>query len=426
VTRHSRVASSSVVAGLICGAFGLRFLAGMVRYQGISWWDSGYSDYSAIAQNIILRHEFRLGPALAPRPPLYPLLLSGELAVGGMSNVLPIFVQAAIGAGTVLLVFLLARSLFDRPVATLAVLVVAAYPYYVAHDASPQETVLFTFLTTGAVYALLTAGRSGSLGSHVLAGCWLGLDVLCREVIVPFVPLAVGWLVCYPKAVSRRGAVARAAVTLVATLLVVAPWLVRNATIYGRPVLSTGVGFGLGYRMWVGFNESTLAYYPWDSIDRSTALALERLSPADHAELDRLDELSADGWFMRRALSFIEAHPAQAGKYALMKVVAAFGPVLSPATGPWWRVGFHAVSYAPLVLLAVVGGVLARGRSRELSLVYLLAASFLPAAILAHAHTSHRSYLDVYVAILASYAVVTGWRRRQRLTPVHALDADAC
>jgi 4-amino-4-deoxy-L-arabinose transferase-like glycosyltransferase len=39
----------------------------------------------------------------------------------------------------VLLVFLLACTIFDRRAATLAALVVAVYPYYVAHDTTQQE-----------------------------------------------------------------------------------------------------------------------------------------------------------------------------------------------------------------------------------------------------------------------------------------------
>jgi hypothetical protein len=233
--------------------------------------------------------------------------------------------------------------------------------------------------------------------------------------IVPFVPLALAWLFCYQKAAPRRQVLSKVAVGLGTMLLLVTPWLARNAMIYGSPVLSAGEGFGLGFHLWAGFNEFTLAHYPWESIDKSTALAYERLSLSERAELESLDERSRGRWFMRRALDFMRRYPMEAAKYTVVKIFAGIGPVLSPATGPWWRVAVHAASYAPLLLLAIAGAVLARGKWRELCLIYLLAASFLLVAVAVMAHTSHRSYLDVYIAILASYAIVNGRQRWRRL-----------
>src|SRR5262245_30696307 len=128
------------LGGVALTAFGLRLVAGMSRTAESSWWESGYSHYGTIAQNIILYHELRLDSALAPRPPLYPLLLASAYALGGQSDILPVFIQAVIGGGTVLVTFAIARELFGGSVAMLAALIVAAYPYYVVHDTAQQET----------------------------------------------------------------------------------------------------------------------------------------------------------------------------------------------------------------------------------------------------------------------------------------------
>jgi len=64
-----------------------------------------------------------------------------------------------------------------------------------------------------------------------------------------------------------------------------------------------------------------------------------------------------------------------------------------------------------IAALAPVGSILARDRWRTVCLVCLLVASFVVVAINTHAHNSHRSYLDVYLAMLASYPVVVGGPR---------------
>jgi hypothetical protein len=294
---------------------------------------------------------------------------------------------------------------------------IAVYPYYVVHDSALQETGLFTFLTAGSIYALVRASRSSSLGDYVAAGFWIGLDVLCREVIVPFALLAVAWLWWYQRPIGKVAQL-RVGLTLLAAVSVVVPWLTRNAVVYGSPVLSAGGGFGLGYRMWVGHNDFTLVGYPWISIDESTPQAFGALSPSESAELEALNERDRDRWFMRRAVDFIARDPARALKYEVVKIFAAFSPVLSPTTGPWWRSAMYAASYTPMLLLAVAGAVVARARWRTLYLIYALVASFVMVVIMTHAHTSHRSYLDVYFAILASHAVLVGYSTALRLSTI--------
>jgi 4-amino-4-deoxy-L-arabinose transferase-like glycosyltransferase len=257
-----------------------------------------------------------------------------------------------------------------------------------------------------AVYCLLRARRSEDLHDHVLAGWWIGLGTLCKESMLAFVPLAILWLYFSAARGSGYANRARIGVLVMTITIVVAPWLIRNTLIYGRPVFTTGEGFGPGFRLWVGYNELTLSHYPWDTIDKSTASAYEALSTDERAELSRLGEVERDRWFLWRALEFIQKSPVTALKYAVVKVVAGFSPVISPTVGNWLRAVLYTASYLPLFVLATIGGVLARNRWHTMSIFYLLFPSFIGMSVIAHAHTSHRSYLDVYLMVLASYALV--------------------
>ena len=105
-------------------------------------------------------------------------------------------------------------------------------------------------------------------------------------------------------------------------------------------------------------------------------------------------------WFMRYA-------SASSGVTLRWRssIPAGFSPVLSPMIGAWSRTAIYTASYSPILALAVASGILARARWRSLCMIYLLATSFVIVAVTVHAHTSQRSYLDVYLAILASYAI---------------------
>lgn len=389
--------------GLILAVgFALRVIFGLVGFGALNrvgasgWWDRGYTAFGEIAVSIVEGRGFRLGQFQAARPPLYPLLLAGVYRVGGRSDMLPILVQAAIGTATVLMTYLIARAGFDRKTGLLSAALVTVYPYYVAHDTAQQDTVLFTFLTATTVYALIVArGRQGR-GREVVAGGCAGLTLLCRESLLPFLPLAAGWLAFRVGSSSRRLVAVTAFLT--AAAVVVSPWLARNAIVLGAPVFSSR----LGLRVWIGQNPATLAHYPWESIDLSTRVALASLSEAEQAEVAKLGERTLDRWFLRRAFTFVAEQPLRSAWYALVKVAAAFGPLKSPLDAAWHRNLLYTASYTPLAALALYGAGSAVARGPVAWLLGLLIVAFLAVVLPTHAHTSHRSHLDVYVVVLAA------------------------
>lgn len=395
-------------------AFVLRAVVGLATYDrgprgpGRDWWLSGYSGYGEMAVNLAEERGLRRGARLAPRPPLYPLLLAGVYRVGGRGSTLPVLVQAAVGTGTVTFAYLIGRTILTPMTGLVAATVAAAYPYYVVHDTAHQETSLFTLLTAATIYALLRARRSASFCAALLAGALAGLSLLCRESLLPFVPLAALWLARSSARTLAPSGRTLAAVFLLVTILMVTPWLARNARAYGMPVFASGAGF----RAWIGHNDATLSHYPWESIDRSTEEAFDRMSHGDRSALAGLGELERDRWFLRRAVAFVVADPTRFLRYSAVKVFAAFGPFRSPLGRSRLENVVYTLSYLSVAALAVIG--LSAAAARDLvELVALLAAGFVVVAVAAHAHTSHRSYLDVHLVVLAAAAVTRGWPSRR-------------
>lgn len=380
-------------------------------------WGTRYVDFWQIAQSVAhggglyvsTRGEFAARYA-AYRPPLYPLLLA--LTIGDSSRIAIITLQAAFGAGTVLLAFLIARELSDELGGLLAAAATAVYPYYVWHDTVLQETSLFTLLVAASAYTLLTTNKTASMRRTAIGGVLVGLAILTRSTILPFVGLVAVWLAFVPHqrepGARRRPHFGLAAAFLGAVLVTVSPWLVRNTIVLGWPVINSQSDRFL----WIGNNALTFSYYPTGHIDQSRDAGYAAFDPAEKSELKALlgDELGEAAWFRRKGLAYIRQHPIEVLRGAAIKLVTAFSPVLSPVRGAFEQ-SVYFLSYFPILSLGGWGLVRFRRRWNDVFVLYALFASFVVGTAIFWAHTGHRTYLDVYLIVLAA-CVARPWLSR--------------
>jgi 4-amino-4-deoxy-L-arabinose transferase-like glycosyltransferase len=367
------------------------------------FWKNGYSFFYTFAANIAsgkgIYYE-ELGPRRAFRVPVYPVFLAATTLVG-KSYLWIVVPQALFGAGTVLCAFLIGRLLFRASTGVLAALLSAVYPYYLMHDTALQETGLFTFLTALSVYLLLHAGRMSTWSGWGLAGLCLGLAVLTRVALLPFVVLACLWSAFSAGLKPRQRAIA--ILTLAASFtLIIAPWLARNWLVLGRLMFTSEAARAL----WRGNNAYTFSHYPAESIDESDAAAMAALSPQERRDLENVtnDEIRQYDWFAAKASRYIRQHPWLTFAGAFRKLWAAFSWTLNPRRGPAVQTAY-ALSYLPIAILGGIGMIASRGGWPEHSIIYLLFPSFAAVTMLYFGHTSHRSYLDVYLIVFAAHTI---------------------
>jgi hypothetical protein len=103
------------------------------------------------------------------------------------------------------------------------------------------------------------------------------------------------------------------------------------------------------------------------------------------------------------ALAYVEADPGAALTGALRKIAAGFSWVMSPRREPLVQ-RIYFLSYAPISILGLLGMVLARRAWRVHSLIYLQFLAFVAVSAIFWAHTSHRTYLDVYLIVFSVFA----------------------
>jgi len=120
------------------------------------------------------------------RSPLYPYLLAGLYKTFGRTPLMVGTFQALMSSLTVLLVFLIARKLFNVQVALGAALVAAVYPYSVVHDIRIFDTSLFEFILGWLVLSIMRLSEKPNTLNCMITGSLLGLGVLCRMAFVTF------------------------------------------------------------------------------------------------------------------------------------------------------------------------------------------------------------------------------------------------
>jgi 4-amino-4-deoxy-L-arabinose transferase-like glycosyltransferase len=318
----------------------------------------------------------------AMRTPAYPLFLAACQAVFGESPMAVRLVQAVLGTASVWLVYRLARRVDASPgldpaskrrygtVPLIAAVLAAFYPYDVAMSELILSEALFMPLMLLTLWGLATLWRAGDerepTHGHrtswptVLVAMGTGLAggaaVLTRPSWGLFLPVALLiWIVaCFVSHDPRRAALGGAALILTGMVLVMSPWWVRNARIYGRFVPTS---LWLGASLYDGLNPD--------------ATGASDMSFRDTPELRALKEFQQDAMLTRRALDFARGNSSRVLELALIKIGRYWSPWPNAEDyrSPWLAAA-SAIVVIPLYLLMIAG---AWDRRRDLCALVLLA-----------------------------------------------------
>jgi hypothetical protein len=169
------------------------------------------------------------------RPPLYAIFLAACIVAFDLLIQNLRLVQAIISALTVIPLYLLTLQVFgNRRVALVAGLLMALN-YTLAFTATELLTeTLFLFVAT-IIFWLLAQITSRSRWQPVFAGVCLGALALIRSVALPLLALGAIWLLLNT---GKR----TAAMFVLAAILVIAPWTIRNYLTYHALIIIDTTG----------------------------------------------------------------------------------------------------------------------------------------------------------------------------------------
>jgi 4-amino-4-deoxy-L-arabinose transferase-like glycosyltransferase len=168
--------------------------------------------------------------------PLYPYWVAAMLALSGGSLIFVLFAQLLVGTLQPLVLFGLARRLFDERVGLVAAGLTALYGPFIFYEGVLLRDWLPPLLEPLALLALVRARDSGRGRAWLLAGAALGLALLAKETVLLFLPLVGCWLV-WEHWPGWRRAVPAGVWLLSGLVLCTSPLLVRNALV-GAPLFS--------------------------------------------------------------------------------------------------------------------------------------------------------------------------------------------
>ncbi|MCP4906433.1 MAG: hypothetical protein GY910_15775 [bacterium] len=358
-----------------------------------------------------------LGEGVLFLGPLYPTFIAAVYALLGASLPALKAVQAVIGALACVLVWGLARELFDRRVAALAGTIAAAYGMHVFYGGTVMIVNLQVPLVVGLVWATLRALRRPSLPAWAFCGLLLGLSALARQTVLLLAPIVALWILfgmAGPCSFARRFAFG----TLfgLAILALILPFTVRNYVAGDDLVLLNSTG---GANFYMGNQRAADGTWQLPSIgarhrvDNPRAMRDAFEKAAEEATGRTLKPSEVSSYWLARGWEEIRANPTrwlglEARKFGLFwNAYEVWNNRSFEVSKDFsWVLRMPLVSFGILAPLGLLGLALTAGRWREFVPIHGAIASYLLSALLFFVLSRYRLPAVVLLIPFAAFAVI--------------------
>lgn len=368
------------------------------------YWDDGF-DYDGLATRLIEGKGYvnESGEFTAFRAPGYPFFLAAIYSVLGHQFLAVRIIQCLLDAISIVVIFFIARLIFNRRVATISAVIFAVYPLFVYTASTFFPTTVFIFLVSVAMFLILNVEEKQTIFKAVLLGVVLGLAALTVPTVLAFVPFALVWILFRHRRLSFEYFLTSSLVFL-CLVLTLSPWLLRNYKIYHKPFVIATNG---GYNFWMGNNQWATASS--GNMIQKPAYLREKLENAQ-------SDTEKEAIYYQDAFEFIRSHPGRFVSLTFKKALNLWRLFPAPGTGYKTKALLSkivgAMSYGPVLVLVVLGLIFSWREKKKYCLLFiLLFFSFTMIYAFFIAKVRFRLPLDVYLIVLASYGA---WRLTQR------------
>lgn len=323
------------------------------------------------------------------RAPLYVYLLALIYKVFGHSLLLPRLFQIVIGSLSCVLIFLLAKKLFNRTVAIISGVTACLYAMLIFYDLQLLITSLVVFLDLVLIRLIIHAGEKPEPMNWLLAGSVLGVSALARPNILVFVPFILIWMFFqFRNKLDTKAIMMRWAILCAGALLLIAPVTIRNYVVSKDFVLIAWQG---GLNFYLGNNPQATGYTaasPLTGRDLTGGIARAK-TIAEQETGRKLKPSEASGFWYRKGADFVLSHPWDWLKLVGKKIVLFWkGYEISNTQNVYTHKEFSSlfdlllgrgVVYLPFGLvgpLSIVGLLVSLKNPRKYLLLYLFILSY--------------------------------------------------
>ena len=213
--------------------------------------ESDPAHYDELAWRLANGHGYSYddGTPTAYRPVGYPAFLAIIYALFGHSWLAAGIANATLGSVVVTLTYRLAREVLSSSRSLVAAAMIALLPsHIVAFTSVLWSESLHSVLVLIALLVTFRTMRAPSWRNAALLGFVIGVGLYVRPTLLPF-PLMLAVLLAMRGGLPIRKAIGLACMAMAVSLVIIAPWTVRNYVAMGEPVLTStngGINFYIG------------------------------------------------------------------------------------------------------------------------------------------------------------------------------------
>jgi 4-amino-4-deoxy-L-arabinose transferase-like glycosyltransferase len=230
------------VAG--AGGLGLRLshvfaIKAHAAVWGDAYYYNGQAALLAAGKGFIEPYKYVFGhqtAAAADHPPLLPTVLAAADKIGLSSTTSHKVLICVIGVATIIVVALVARRVAGDRAGIIAVVLGAVYPGFWAHDGQILAEPLAMLVVAVAVLLAYRFWQRPGPALAVGVGVACGLAALSRSELVLLVPLLAAPVALLVRRRRVRWRLAMGGLSVLAALVIMAPWLLRNVVTFEHPV----------------------------------------------------------------------------------------------------------------------------------------------------------------------------------------------
>jgi tetratricopeptide (TPR) repeat protein len=250
------------------------------------------------------------------RAPFYAYFLAIVYKIFGHSYIIPRVIQHLVGSFSCVLVYFLAKKLFNRNVGIVAGLIAASYGMLLYFENELLLDSFLVFFDLLLILFLLKVRENPRFMGWFVCGIILGFSAITRPNILFFIPFVWLWIfLIFKKEKTLKHILTYSAGFLLGSILIVSPITLRNLITGGDLVLISSQG---GINFYIGNNKNadgvSAIFYKEDWQYRD----FQRM-----AEREAGKSLKASGisnFYYRKGIDFYLENPAQSFKLLVKKL----------------------------------------------------------------------------------------------------------
>jgi tetratricopeptide (TPR) repeat protein len=255
-----------------------------------------------------------IGKEVFFRAPLYPYFRGILYVIFGESFYVASLIQILIGSLSCVLIYLLAKKLFNRTIGIIGSIIACFYAPFIHFDAELELPVLEVFLDLLMVLLLLRAGTKLKKRWWVLSGIVLGLSAITRPNVLVFVPFVLLWISLRLWKENKNRIMVSSLFFLLGTILIISPVTIRNWMVGKDFVLISsqgGINFFIGNNIESDGKTAAAApgMIPYEGYKDNIWLTSIKLAERSLGRKLKPSEIS-NFWF-KQGFSFIKTQPLE-------------------------------------------------------------------------------------------------------------------